>query len=144
MATIVNVFTGEYDLRHQDGLRAEFDALRADPRDLVLDMSAVTYLDSTFVTELIRLHNMRAIHGVGRLTIVRVAPSVKRIFALLRIGTFCRLTDTLDEALAPLGKPVLIQPGCKGDNSAPAHSIDTPNAAPVAAWISRVLTAAGA
>jgi len=143
MATIVNVFAGEYDLRHQERLRADLDALRADPRDLVLDMSAVTYLDSTFVTELIRLHNMRAIHGVGRLTIVRVAPNVKRIFALLRIGTFCRLTDTLDEALAPFGKPIVIQPCCKGDDSAPPHYVDSPNAFP-AAWISRVLTAAGA
>lgn len=62
MATVVKVFAGEYDLTHQAQLRAEFDALYAE-NSLVLDMSAVTYLDSTFIGELIRLHNLRTAHG---------------------------------------------------------------------------------
>jgi anti-anti-sigma regulatory factor len=75
MATIVMVFAGEYDLTHQSQVRAEFDALR-DENHLILDMSAVTFLDSTFVSELIRLHRERADRGCDRLTIVRAAPIV--------------------------------------------------------------------
>jgi hypothetical protein len=59
MATIVKIFTGEYDLKHQAALHAEFDALHVED-SLVLDMSAVTYLDSTFIGELIWLHELRA------------------------------------------------------------------------------------
>jgi anti-anti-sigma regulatory factor len=120
MATVVKVFAGEYDLTHQARLRAEFDALRAE-NSLVLDMSAVTYLDSTFIGELVRLHTMRAEQGCNRLTIVRPASIAQRVLSLLYIFTFCRVVENLDEALAQNGTTVLRNP--------------TP------AWISSVLSA---
>ncbi len=67
-------------------------------QSLVLDMSAVTYLDSTFVGELIRLHYLRAERGCDRLTIVRPAPIVKKVLSLPYVFTFARVVATLDEA----------------------------------------------
>ncbi len=143
MATIVKVFAGEYDLTHKARLRAEFDALHAENR-LVLDMSAVTYLDSTFISELIRLHEKRAERVCDRLTIVRAGPIVKKIFALLYIFTFARVVATLDEALPKDGTPVILDRACTGDNPAPRHRIRVRKTeSPTPVWISSVLTAAG-
>lgn len=143
MATVVKVFAGEYDLTHQARLRAEFDALHAQ-NNLILDMSAVTYLDSTFISELIRLHEKRVELGCDRLTIVRAAPIVKKVFELLYIFTFARVVATLDEALPKDGTPVVLHRACRGDNPAPRHRIRVcKTQAPTPAWISSVLTAAG-
>jgi len=142
MATLVKVFIGEYDIVHRFSLKAEFDALRAESRTTILDMSAVTYLDSSFARELIRFHKMRAEQGFNRLTIVRVAPIVKRVFRLLYMGTFYRMVDTLEEALPKDGKSVVVQQACSGGPSMcqerhPSTSRNDP------AWIARVLTVAG-
>ena len=113
MAAVVHVFAGEYDLAHEVLLRAEFDTLSG-VRNLILDMSAVTYLDSTCINQLLRLHNMRAAKGYPPLTIVRSAFIVKRLFSILYMGTFCRLVDTLDEALPRDGNPVAVGYACPG------------------------------
>jgi anti-anti-sigma regulatory factor len=142
MATVVKVFAGEYDLTHQARLRAEFDALHAE-NSVVLDMSAVTYLDSTFISELIRLHEKRVELGCDRLTIVRAAPIVKKVFALLYIFTFARVVATLEEALPNDGTRVILHRACSGDN-APRYSLrGSRTQSPTPAWISSVLNAAG-
>ena len=125
MATVVKVFAGEYDLTHQAQLRAEFDALHAE-NNLILDMSAVTE------------------RGCDRLTIVRAAPIVKKVLALLYIFTFARVVATLDEALPKDGTPVVLHRACTGDNPAPRHRTHLSAVqSPTPAWISSVLTAAG-
>jgi anti-anti-sigma factor len=142
MATLVTVFAGEYDLVHRVALQADFDSLCTEPRTVILDMSAVTYLDSWFVTELIRLHKMRAQRGCDRLTIVRVEPIVKRIFALLYMGTFCRMVDTLDDALPKDGKPVVVRRAGPGSPT-PLYLTPVPPS-DNSVWVSRVLAVAGA
>lgn len=57
--TAVMVFSGEYDLASKDQVRSAFDAVLDAPR-LALDFSDVTYIDSTIIHELIRVHNARA------------------------------------------------------------------------------------
>lgn len=139
MATVVKVFAGEYDLTHQAQLRAEFDALRAE-NSLVLDLSAVTYLDSTFIGELVRLHTMRTQRGCDRLTIVRPAPIAKRVLSLLYIFTFCRVVENLDEALAHNGASVVVHRAFGGYN--PVWRRPRPVLRnPTPAWISSVLSA---
>lgn len=143
MATVVKVLAGEYDLSHQVRLQAEFDRVRT-VQTLILDLSAVTYLDTTFVTELIRLHRMRAELGCDVLTIVRATPIVQKIFALLHISTFCRVVATLDEALPKDGARVVVLRACSGDNPPLRHPIRASKTnSPTPAWISRVLIAAG-
>jgi len=117
MRTVVRVFSGEYDLTHHRELRAEFDALCDEP-NLVLDMRGVTYLDSTFVTELIRLHKCRGERGIGEVSIVRNTFLVKRLFGILYFRTLFRLVDTLKEALPNDGSTVTVQYACRGDQGA--------------------------
>lgn len=122
MATLVKVFAGEYDLFHREALHADFDALSAKPHALILDMSAVTYLDTSFVSELVRLHEMRAGRGYDRFTIVRSSPIVKRVFDLLYVGTFCRMAGTLQEALPKDHNAVVIEQASRGSD--PAAALD--------------------
>jgi anti-anti-sigma factor len=137
------MFAGEYDIAHRSALQHHFDALCTEPRSVVLDMSAVTYVDSSFVTELIRVHNTRAARGYDRLTIVRVAPIVRKIFAIFYLGTFCRMVDTLEAALPYDGRPVVVRYACQGDPT--PHPALTPEPQPEGSvWVSRVLAVAGA
>jgi anti-anti-sigma factor len=141
MATVVKVFAGEYDLRHQAQLQTEFDTMR-DEQNLILDLSAVTYLDSTFIGELIHLHNLRAERRCNRLIIVRPAPIVKKVLSLLYVFTFARVVATLDEALQADGERVIVNRACTGDMQAPRPSTRTVRTdVPTPAWISSVLTA---
>jgi anti-anti-sigma regulatory factor len=117
MRTVVRVFSGEYDLTHKWALRAEFDAVCLEP-NLILDMRGVTYLDSTCVTELLRLNKCRGEKDLGQVTIVRSAFIVKRIFGILYFRTLFRLVDTLKEVLPNDCSAVVVQYACRGDRSA--------------------------
>lgn len=83
-------------------LRADLDSLCDEP-EVILDMSAVTYLDSTFVNELLRLHMVRTERNLRPLSIVRGSLVLKRLFALFSLGALFRLVDTLQEALSKDG-----------------------------------------
>lgn len=98
MNAVVIVFAGEYDLACKEQLRAELDRLVAVP-NLVLDLSEVTYLDSTVVTELIRLHKLRTENHSGRETVVAHAGNIQKLLRIVGLDKAFRLVGALDEAL---------------------------------------------
>lgn len=108
METVVMVFAGEYDLVSKEQLRATLATLSGVPR-VVLDLSDVTYLDSTVITELIRMRQVRAASGLERETLVFQRPSIQKVFDILSMGTVFRLVGTLDEAVEKDGAPVTVQ-----------------------------------
>jgi anti-anti-sigma regulatory factor len=114
MRTVVRVFSGEYDLTSKSKLRAEFETLYTEP-NLILDMRDVSYIDSIFATELLRLHKRRIEKGIGVVSIALSAFIVRRLFAILLFQTLFRLAATLDELLPRDGSTVVIQPGCRGN-----------------------------
>jgi anti-anti-sigma factor len=140
MRTLVRVFSGEYDVTYKARLREDFDAVCLEPR-LILDMRGVSYVDSTFANELLRLHRCRLEKGVGEVSIVRNSFIVKRLFAILYFKTLFRLVDTLEEVLPRNGSPVVIQCACRGDESPlptlPMHTTETGKTLP--AWDSVTL-----
>jgi anti-anti-sigma factor len=98
MDVVVAVFTGEYDLSHRPILRVELSALCEQP-NLVLDMTAVTYIDSTCITELMAVQDSRlkaGLHGAG---IVLHSPSVRKLFRILSLGSIFTIATALDEVL---------------------------------------------
>ena len=103
MSTIVEVFAGEYDLTHQLSLQEDFDSLCDEP-DVVLDLTAVTYLDSTFVNALLRPNTHRIERKMRPFSIVLHSLALKRLFSLLYLGVLFRLVDTLEEALLTNGR----------------------------------------
>ncbi len=107
METVVMVFAGEYDIASKEQLRAELQLL-VPVSDLVLDFTQVTYLDSTAVSEMIRMHRLRADHLYERETIVVHNENIQKLFDMLQLHEVFHLVGTLDEALGN-GQPAAIR-----------------------------------
>jgi anti-anti-sigma regulatory factor len=91
---VVMVFGGEYDLACKRHLRSDLARI-ADSPDVVLEFTDVTYIDSTVIIELLRLHRGRATKGYPPLTIVLQNPQLLKLFALLHLEKKFHLVDDL-------------------------------------------------
>lgn len=76
------VFAGEYDVGNKSSLRTLLDRIAEIP-DLVLDFREVTFIDSTCVTELLRMHTLRITNSMPRETIVLGQTPIRRLFEVL-------------------------------------------------------------
>ena len=102
--SIVIVFAGEYDLACKDQLRHELEPLESE-RSLVIDFSEVTYVDSTCITELLKMDSARKAKGYETAVIViKRGNAVRRIFEIAELSTVFRIVDTLDEAVGKNGE----------------------------------------
>ena len=92
MAHVV-VFAGEYDLANKTELRKELSRLHS-ARDLVLDMSEVTFIDSTFISELILLQNKRKKNGLSGVTVIAPPKSlVRKLFQITGIVSLLHVVE---------------------------------------------------
>jgi anti-anti-sigma factor len=73
------VLDGEYDLTRRDEIARLFDSLDGDG-EVVIDLTNVTYLDSTVLRELARLHIRR---GGRNISLAGVNENIRRIFKLV-------------------------------------------------------------
>ena len=71
--------SGEYDLSSKEEIASLFQSLRPDG-GAVIDMTKVTYVDSSFLHELADLQFRFMPHAV---TLVGVSENLKRVFAIL-------------------------------------------------------------
>jgi anti-anti-sigma factor len=97
MDPTVIVFSGEYDLARKEPLRKELETLNPQP-NVILDFTEVAYLDSICVTELLRMHGLRAANGFETETVVVRNPSVRRLFDILGLNQVFRVVETIDAA----------------------------------------------
>ena len=120
MGPIVVVFAGEYDVSCRAQFRRELGRLASKPA-LILDFSEVTYLDSTSVTELLRLNHRRAEANFERETIVVRTPLLRRLFAILQLDRVFNVVADLDDALGRRAEPAQIEYAFSGtDPTLPA------------------------
>lgn len=92
-ATILELI-GSFDIFQRDELNAAFSAV-ASESFVVVDLSSVTYADSTILSEIVQLH--RLLTAVeGRLVLVGGSPMIRR---LLNITGLDRMLD-IRESLA--------------------------------------------
>lgn len=97
MAHII-VFAGEYDLANKDGLRRTLRRLESSNNHLVLDLTEVTFIDSTFISELLLLEKRREAQNFSRVTIVAPADSiVRRVFDIVGIAPILTLVESYDD-----------------------------------------------
>jgi anti-anti-sigma factor len=88
---------GELDLRTAPGLAEALDRLLdGGVRDLELDLSAVTFMDSAGLGVLLRVH--RRLQGTGRLTLTGPPPAVRRVLALSGIDDLVAVRDGAEGA----------------------------------------------
>ena len=98
--TVVSL-NGEIDLSNHAVLRAGLnDLIVGGAVDLVLDMSGVTFLDSTGLGALIGTR--RRVHAFhGSLAIVLTDDATRRVFEITGLDKVFDLHSTLDTALRP-------------------------------------------
>ncbi len=97
------VFGGEYDIACKEHLRLDLARLNHIP-DVVLDFTDVTYIDSTLIGELMRLHQIREPKGYQPMAVVVQKPHLKRLFALLSLENAFRFTEKLGNVI-PKAQP---------------------------------------
>jgi anti-anti-sigma factor len=100
--TVVMVFSGEYDLASQQQVRRAFDSLAPASR-AVLDFTAVTYVDSTVLSELVRLNALRLEGGLETVTLATANSNIRRLLSLVQLTDVLRVVDSLEDAVTSNG-----------------------------------------
>jgi anti-sigma B factor antagonist len=98
MDSLIIQFSGEYDLSCKEQLRAELDGL-SQGRNLILDLSRVTYLDSTFISALVTIYKSRAESGHECETLIIQNQTVQRLFDVLGLHKVLKIVDSMDAAM---------------------------------------------
>lgn len=94
--TVVGV-TGEIDVATAPALRdTVLGLLNRGAPSLVLDLRGVTFVDSTGVGSLLRIHHRQALLG-GSVHFVADQPSVLRVFDLMQLRRRLHVTPTVAE-----------------------------------------------
>lgn len=102
--TVVAV-AGEVDLDTADTLRAQVDqALRDRPPELVLDLAAVDFLDSSGLGALLELHRRLTDEG-GFLRLVIASRHVRRVIDVTGMAQVLDIYDSRKAALAAQREP---------------------------------------
>jgi anti-sigma B factor antagonist len=94
--------TGELDISNVGELRRRVDAaLSNGSAQIVIDLSAVTHMDSTGLAELIyALQRTTELHG--RLALVVTSPGIRRILEIRGVDRLFTLAASADEARSGL------------------------------------------
>jgi stage II sporulation protein AA (anti-sigma F factor antagonist) len=101
---------GEYDIRNVDQLAATLGRLVAQqPKRVVLDLTEVTFIDSSLVNALLCAHAEARRAGAELCLVLRCGSPPRRVVDLLQVSTLLECYGSLDEALAhrfgPLAAP---------------------------------------
>ncbi|CAA7621356.1 Anti-sigma factor antagonist [Candidatus Terasakiella magnetica] len=94
----VVVLTGEIDLRHSPTLRKTLMELMFERRNVVVDLSGVTYIDSSGIAGLVEAYQM-ARKGTNRFVLAAISESVRRVLQLARLDRVFTIADTVEGAL---------------------------------------------
>jgi anti-anti-sigma factor len=95
---------GELDVATTPRFRSEVrKGLEAGVRAIVLDMEAVSFMDSSMLKELLRSHAEIA-PGGGVLVLVAPQAAVRRLLDLTRTSELLEIVATREEALARAGE----------------------------------------
>lgn len=103
--SVVMIFANEYDIASRAELRLDLERL-VDVRTVVLDFTDVTYIDSTVIGELIRLHNLRASRNLPPETIVANNPNLLKLFTIVQLHEAFRIVASLDAAVENGSEPM--------------------------------------
>ena len=98
--TTVLAVHGDADMNGAEELEARLtEVIDERPAVLVLDLSGVTFLDSTILAVL--LHGLKRLGAAGgRLRIVTARPEIRRTFELTLLDRLFQLDSSREEALA--------------------------------------------
>lgn len=97
--TVVVALAGEIDLQHSPNVRRQLMELMFERRDVVVDLAAVSYMDSSGIASLVEAYQM-ARKNATRFVLAAVSQPVMRVLQLARLDKVFTLADSVDAALA--------------------------------------------
>lgn len=112
------IFAGAYDVTCKRQWSQELEGLCTEP-NVIIDLSDVSYLDATCLTEILRMHERRRDNGFDRETIILGQPLVRRLFDLLKMQGVVRVVGCLDDATDPQrSAPIVLRAFCGNGRAA--------------------------
>ncbi len=96
---LVIELSGEYDIAASANLTVILRPAE-DATYVVLDFDGVSYIDSSAVTVLVRLHKQRLAKDLPLMHLARVTPQVTRVFELTDLSTIWPMYETVEDAVA--------------------------------------------
>ncbi|MGZ4353527.1 MAG: STAS domain-containing protein [Gaiellaceae bacterium] len=99
---------GELDLYSSPRLAAELGALTADAAEVVLDLTAVTFMDSTALGAILASARLLRDAG-GRLSLVASGASTRKLLALVGVDRVLPVYETAERALEHLVGAVVLR-----------------------------------
>jgi anti-anti-sigma factor len=102
----VITLTGEWDIYRRDELRGIFAAAYRE-RQVVFDLSAVTYADSTVLSELVQIRKHRVDHNLPIFALVP-SPTFRRILTITHLHQFLPCFTTVEDAIASFDSPQIV------------------------------------
>jgi anti-anti-sigma factor len=93
-------FAGEIDFTAGEDFRSKL-AVLAEPDGAIVDLTAVTYMDSSALAEILLLQRGRTRGGKAQMGVV-VNERIRRFFEIAGLQNVLLLANTLDEAKALL------------------------------------------
>jgi anti-anti-sigma factor len=94
------VVTGEIDMSTSPELREQLRAPEAQAETVVLDLRAVTFMDSSGLGAIVGQHKRAREHGFRFAVAVGGAQSVERILALAQLTQVLEVVEAPDDALS--------------------------------------------
>ena len=89
---------GEVDLHSSPQLRTLLlQVLEQEPELLILDLSAVSYMDSSGVGTMVELKRLAERQG-GQVVLAGLQPRVRGVFEITQLDKFFAIVDNVDEA----------------------------------------------
>lgn len=98
LPTILTLAAEEWDIESADAL-ASLLAPAADHRDVIVDLSAVSYIDSTCLGKFVGMRAKRGARGFEPAKLVIASPRIRRLFAIVKFDEIWPIYATLHEAL---------------------------------------------
>lgn len=89
--------TGDVDLRHSPALRKALMELMFDRRPVVVDLSGVTYVDSSGIAGLVEAYQMARKNGTT-FALAAISDPVRRVLQLARLDRVFTIADTVEAA----------------------------------------------
>lgn len=111
--------SGDIDLHNVHRLAELLELALDDSRTIIVDLEGVSYIDSTGLNVLMRLHEQCAQRETN-MAVVFTSANLRRIFSVLRLEEVLRIFPTVGAALRALS------PGERGDSAAGAVGGVTP------------------
>lgn len=97
-ATVV-ALSGEVDLSQSPALRKALMDLMFEKRTVVVDLSGVTYIDSSGIAGLVEAYQMARKNATG-FTLAAASDPVRRVLQLARLDKVFAMADTVELALS--------------------------------------------